>query len=405
MMVALKNALNSIKSYKLRVFTAMVWIILGITSVIVVSSIGNGLEKQMDEILTSKDDRKGKIEFWPTDYNISNVGLMLQPFGRKEIEAASLVSGVERVGKPKDDSSSMGSMGYPLDSKGEIYIQLYSYNKEDVSDVLYGRSFSLDDEDRNVAIIPETAASYLYEDPSLAIGKPITLGESTYEIVGVIAPVEQGGGMFGGGWMEEKAYIPKTIFNNMTKQQWGEDYSMEAIEVKVAPGFNKDEVLMNVVDVLQQERVKNDGTYSLSWEENQVQELEMMKNSITRFTGMITFVALVIGGIGIMNIMYMSVIERKREIGIRRAIGAKPRNIIVQFVTESVVITSIGGVFGIIFGVIVASYLGGRLPFAIMISPASCVFAAVISIFVGIIFGVIPAYKASKVDPIKAIRG
>ncbi|MGL4655289.1 MAG: ABC transporter permease [Sarcina sp.] len=405
MVVALKNALASIKSYKLRVFTAMVWIILGITSVIVVSSIGNGLEKQMDEILNNKDDRKGKIEFWPTDYNISNVGLMLQPFGRNEIETASLVSGVESVGKPKDDSSSMGSMGYPLDEKGEIYVQLYPYNEEDISDVLYGRSFSLDDDDRNVAIIPETAAGYLYEDPSLAVGKSITLGESTYEIVGVIAPVEQSGGMFGGGWMEEKAYIPKTIFNNMTKQQWGEDYSMEVIEVKVAPGFNKDEVLMNVVDALQQKRVKNDGTYSLSWEENQVQELEMMKNSITKFTGMITFVALVIGGIGIMNIMYMSVIERKREIGIRRAIGAKPRNIIVQFVTESVVITSIGGVFGIIIGVIAASYLGGRLPFAVIISPVSCIFAAIISIFVGIIFGVIPAYKASKIDPIKAIRG
>lgn len=403
MIVALKNALASIKSYKLRVFTAMVWIILGITSVIVVSSIGNGLEKQMDEMLTSKDDRKGKVEFWPEDYNISNVGLMLQPFGRKEIEIASMVSGVESVGKPKDNENS-GGLGYPLDEKGEVHIQLYPYSEQDMPEVLYGRKFSLDDDERNVIIIPENSAYYLYEDPTLAIGKPISLGEFTYEIIGIIPAVEQGG-MFGDGWIEEKAYIPKTIFNNMMKAQWGEDYSMENIEVKVAQGFNKDEVLMNVVSALQAERVENDGSYSLGWEENQVQELEMMKQNITGFTGMITLVSLVIGGIGIMNIMYMSVIERKREIGIRRAIGAKPRNIIIQFVTESVVITSIGGIFGIICGLIAAKYLGGRLPFEIVISPVSCLFAAFISIFVGIVFGVIPAFKASRIDPIKAIRG
>lgn len=404
-MVALKNAFASIKSYKLRVFTAMVWIVLGITSVIVVSSIGNGLEKQMDEMLTSKDDRKGKIEFWAKDYNISNVGLMLQPFGRKELEIASMVKGVESVGKPSEDGASMGSMGYPLDEKGEMHIQLYSYNKDDIGEILYGRDFSLDDEERKVILIPESTASYLYEEPAHALGKPMTLGEFTYEIIGVIPVKEHGGGMFGEGWKEESAYIPKTVYNNMNRQQWGDDYSIEVIEVKVAKGFNKEEVLNDVANTLQLEREQEDGTYSLGWEQNQVQELEMMKQSITKFTSIITLVALIIGGIGIMNIMYMSVIERKREIGIRRAIGAKPRNIIIQFVTESTVITSIGGIIGIIVGLIVASSLGGKLPFEVVISPISCIFAAVISILVGVIFGVIPAYKASKIDPIKAIRG
>ena len=405
-MVALKNALASIKSYKLRVFTAMVWIVLGITSVIVVSSIGNGLEKQMDEMLTSKDDRKGKIEFWPEDYNISNVGLVLQPFGRNELEVAGMVSGVESVGKPsEDDSNNMGGMSYNLDENGEVYVSLYGYNEKERPTILYGRDFTLDDENRNVILIPMDVASYLYEDPALSLGEALELESSTYEIVGVIESVPQGG-MFGmGGWMDPTAYIPKTVYNNMTKQMWGEDYSTAVIEVKVAPGFNKDEVLNNVVNALQSAREEADGSYNLSWEENETQELVMLKQSITGFTGIITFVSLVIGGIGIMNIMYMSVIERKREIGIRRAIGAKPRNIIMQFVTEASVITSIGGIIGIIVGIIAASYLGGRLPFPIVISPVSCLFAAMISVLTGIVFGVIPAYKASKIDPIKAIRG
>ncbi|MGL4760674.1 MAG: ABC transporter permease [Sarcina sp.] len=404
-MVALKNALASIKSYKLRVFTAMVWIVLGITSVIVVSSIGNGLEKQMDEILTSKDNRKGKIEFWAEDYNISNVGLVLQPFGRNELEVAALVNGVERVGKPSEDETGRGGMSYNLDENGEVYLSLYSYNEKERPTILYGRDFTLDDEERSVILVPQDVASYLHEDPALAVGKSLELENSTYEIVGVIENVEQGGMMGMGRWSDPTAYIPKTVYNNMTKQMWGEDHSIAVIEVKVAPGFNKDEVLNNVVMALQNSREEADGTYQLSWEENQTQELEMMKQSITGFTGIITLVSLVIGGIGIMNIMYMSVIERKREIGIRRAIGAKPRNIIMQFVTEASVITSMGGVVGIIAGIIAATYLGGRLPFPVVISPISCLFAAMISVLIGVIFGVIPAYKASKVDPIKAIRG
>ena len=404
-MVALKNALASIKSYKLRVFTAMVWIVLGVTSVIVVSSIGNGLEKQMDEILTSKDNRKGKVEFWANDYNISNVGLVLQPFGRSELEVAGLVSGVESVGKPSDDSNGRGGMSYNVDEKGEVYLNLHGYNEKERPTVLYGRDFTLDDEERNVVLIPQDVASYLYEDPSLALGKSLDLENSTYEIVGVIENVEQGGMMGMGGWSDPTGYIPSTVYNNMTKELWGEDFSIVAIEVKIAPGFNRDEVLNNVVTALQSAREEADGNYGLSWEEDQTQELMMLKQSITGFTGIITLVSLIIGGIGIMNIMYMSVIERKREIGIRRAIGAKPRNIIMQFVTEASVITSMGGVIGIVVGIIVAIYLGGKLPFDVVISPVSCLFAAIISILTGIIFGVIPAYKASKIDPIKAIRG
>ncbi|MGL5820196.1 MAG: ABC transporter permease [Sarcina sp.] len=403
MMVILKNALASIKAYKLRVFTALLWIVLGITSVIVVASAGNGLEKMLDNILYSNDDRIGRIGFYATDYNLINPALSLQPFGEKELEVISLVNGVESVAPAKDDDN-QGSWGVNYGEGFEqSYMEVQPYNELKKPEILYGRDFTFEDEDRRVLIVSDSIADYLTEgQPEKIIGQSMTIDDKKYEVVGV-TPRTFIDGMF--GKYHDFGYVPQKVFNGIVKHYWRNDsYGVDKIDVKVAKGFDKKEVLNNVNIALAEARPDGDVNYYFMDEEAENIKF-VLKLSIMGVIGAITLVSLAIGGLGVMNIMYMAVIERKREIGIRRAIGAKPRDIIIQFITEAGIITTLGGIIGIVLGIVVTLLVGNKLPFEIIIKPIDCVFAAVASGIAGVVFGAIPAIKASKVDPIKAIRG
>nr|WP_242982972.1 FtsX-like permease family protein [Clostridium perfringens] len=130
---------------------------------------------------------------------------------------------------------------------------------------------------------------------------------------------------------------------------------------------------------------------------------EKLIGGLTKFIAFITGISLLVGGIGVMNIMYVSVSERKREIGIRRAIGAKPKSILLQFLFEAVLVTLIGGLIGILLGYLISKVAGAFLPFKPILTMSTFVGATLVSIIEGVVFGIIPAYNACKLDPIKAI--
>ena len=401
-MVHLKNALDSMRSHKFKVFISMIWIIIGITSVVVVSSIGKGLENQMDEIIEKDADKRFVVDFYPNDYGIIDVGMFYQPFSSKEIDIITSTSGVQGVSTDMDsEGGSYGGYGTSIEKDGEYYNVSFSpYDEEKRPEILYGRDFSLDELDRDVILLSEETAMIDFEDASEAIGESILLEGIRYEIIGIVPSIIHQS--FMDSYTEAVSYVPKHIMEDLYSAGGWND-SSASIKVTVSKGFNNDEVANNITEALN--KTRTDGSYNTVYKEGAINQLEYIKFAISSFTGIITLVSLIIGGIGIMNIMYMSVIERKREIGIRRAIGAKPRTIILQFVTEAAVITTMGGFFGIIIGIIVSIMLGGKLPFEIQIDPLMCIFAAVISSLTGVVFGVIPAMKAAKVDPIKAIQG
>ena len=131
----------------------------------------------------------------------------------------------------------------------------------------------------------------------------------------------------------------------------------------------------------------------------------MMVSGVNKFVLLVTAISMFVGGIGVMNIMYISVIERKREIGIRRAIGASPTKIVCQFLIESTVITVLGCILGLIVGSIVMNAIAPHIPFKAIPSTSIYLIAVGSSILTGIISGVLPAFKAAKIDPIEAIKG
>lgn len=406
-MILIKNAIANIKAYKLRVAMAMIWIILGVTSVVVVSSISNGLDKQIKDITKNSKNRNGIINFYPNDYKIVDVALVFQPFSNKEIEAISLVNGVQSISVSDGNDQSMGRFGTEatIDSK-KGYVEVAAIKEDSKLNVIYGRGFAYEDENRNVILLSEESAMELFDNPSEAVGTAINLNGNYYEVIGIIAMQEQQNNFFSmRGYGFETSYMPEEIYNNFTgaNNDYGEP--TPAVNVRVSPGFDKTEVLNNVVARLSEIKGDRDGEYSIQWDENGADELSYIKESIERFTGIITGILLIIGGIGITNVMYMSVVERKREIGIRRAIGAKPRNILLQFIIESAIITSIGGIFGVIIGIITSNYTSSKLPFAVVIDGKACLYAAILAVITGIVFGLIPAFRASRLDPIKAIQG
>ncbi|EPZ53310.1 ftsX-like permease family protein [[Clostridium] sordellii ATCC 9714] len=189
----------------------------------------------------------------------------------------------------------------------------------------------------------------------------------------------------------------KNLENKSKKNQ------ISSLDIFIAPGYDFDSVSKSVKESLDKKHSDLDGTYEVVNPGSTTEAFTKIISSITMFITFITAISLFVGGIGVMNIMYVSVTERKREIGIRRAIGATPNSIMLQFLFEAIFVTLLGGLLGILIGFLLSQLAGMFMPFKPVVTIKTFLGASSTSIIVGIIFGIIPAYKASRLDPIKAI--
>lgn len=402
-MVIIKNAIENIKTNKLRVLVAMVWIVLGITSVVVVSSIGNGIEKRGEENSKNEDFRKTTMIFYP-NYESNFDSTFYEPFNEEDVGTIKAIPGIERV-IPKYGEVNGGNFGVNIYVNGSyLYTKTIEYKDNERLDIAYGRNFSIDDLDRKTIVLDSSIAYDLGDTiPQNAVGKSIDIEGESFEIIGVLKEVKSEV-MFGSVYKEPESYLPKKAMNDIEeKKSFGGPIS--SLEILVKVGYDVPEVMGQVMDKILNNKSKENGEYSYSSTGSGDHELRIMQQTINRFTAILSNVSLLIGGIGIMNIMYMSVAERKREIGIRRAIGAEPKDILIQFLIETIIITILGGIVGMIVGTIAASQVAPYLGIPAIPSIYVYVKAVGVSIITGAVFGSIPALKAAKLDPIKAIQG
>ena len=415
-MGVIKSTLSNLKGHKLRVFVTMLWIIIGITSVILVSSIGNGLKQEVKYSVDKVNPNKTRINFEPTDSSMIDMSIFLKPFSKNDLETLSFVEGVERIEPSKDDFN-YGSTYYDEAkfNKKSTYLEVSELKKDTYLKPIYGRSFSLEDENRNVVIITMQNALDLFNNPKDAIGKGITLPttNTTFEVIGIIdesSIINKNSdknstsinNLYYGDMMYITSYMPKKALDNLINQ-YSSPQEIYSLDLVVSKGYDVFDVSNNIINKLYELHPDINGSYSTPDPSQETQELENMISTINKFVTLITFISMFVGGVGVMNIMYVSVMERQREIGIRRAIGAKPRTIMLQFLLESIFITVCGGILGIIVGFIVVNYASNYLPFKAIPNINSFLFASITTVITGIVFGIIPAYKASKLDPIKAI--
>ncbi len=408
-MSVIKSSLINLKGHKLRVFVTLLWIIMGITSSILVSSIGNGLKKEVTDSVNRVNPNKTRIYFESNDSNMANMETFLNPFKLEDIDELSFIEGVERISASNDDFS-MGSMYYSDASfdKKTTYLDIKEFNDDKIVPV-FGRNFSYDDENRKVIIITMQNAIDLFNTPKEALGKGITINNHIYEVIGIIDEnsiknnsENNINNMYYDDMNYIYSYMPKKAFNDLMNQ-FSYPQEIYSLDLVVSKGHDMYEVSNNVINKLYELHPDINGSYNIDDPTEETKELESMISTINKFVTLITAISMFVGGVGVMNIMYVSVMERQREIGIRRAIGAKPLDILVQFLVEAIFITILGGIIGIVIGFIVVNYASNYLPFKALPNINSLLFASVTTVITGTIFGIVPAIKASKLDPIKAI--
>lgn len=387
----IKTSISSIKAHKLRVFLTMIGIIIGISSVVTILSIGDGLKAEVNKSMEGTSANKYNITFAPenTGFNAA----VVESFTESDIEDIKRIDKIKKVEKSQGNdiggiSLSMSDISY-FDKQS--FLMVDAYDKKTI-EVEYGRTFKKGEENKHLIVLSNSVAKDLFEDEEKAIGKGVSISGTIYEIIGVQAPIT-GFSLFG-----ELSYISEANKSTISVSD-----SIYSIDVYIEPDGDIDEIFEDIKSTLERNHPNLEGEYKLQDPQEITKAFEKIIGGITMFITAITGISLFVGGIGVMNIMYVSVTERKREIGIRRAIGAKPLSILLQFLFEAILVTGFGGLLGILLGFLFSKIAGAFMPFPPVLTIKSFVGATLTSVLVGIIFGIIPAYNASKLDPIKAI--
>lgn len=400
----LKMAVDNIRANKGRSILTMLGIIIGISSVIMIMSIGQGAKGEIGDQLNAVAG--GQI-FISGAYGDSDL-IYLTP---EDLEAIKEVEGVKGV-TPNDSMS--GKLISPRDIEFDVGITTgtedlkYTHNPE----MKYGRYFTDSDvEAMNlVAVIGEGDARKLFgTDDVVGMSVEATIFDTTQEItmIGVIKEeqTEEGGLVNSMMYNSNRVslYMPYTA-NYAFGYILDDFYSIFVI---ADSGYSSVAVSSEIVSLLERRyQVQGEDKFYVEDAESQIKMITDVLDMLTAFIAFVAAIALLVGGIGVMNIMLVSVTERTREIGIRKALGARTRSIMMQFLSESAIITAMGGIIGIVLGIIGARAVCSlpMLGFPARISISTIILATFFSSCVGIFFGIYPARKAAKLSPIEALR-
>lgn len=389
----IKTALYSIKAHKLRVFLTMIGIIIGISSTVAMKSIGDGLTEYMINSMQESGSNVYQVYFSNDNYEMDNG--MVEYFDENDIADIQAIEGITKVEAATNMGTSdqiYGSLNF-FGSTYETYIASYS---EFDPDMKYGKWFNESDDDKKQIVLNYEAAKKLMDNPNEAIGKGVTFNGEIYEVIGV---TKKSDSMF--DMTSMYCFVSKDNIVDATSSD-----IIYQVNFTADPECDTDEIFEEVTSLLEKNHPQLQGEYKVYDPSADVELISNVIGGLTSFVTAITGIALFVGGVGVMNIMYVSVTERRREIGIRRAIGAKPKSIMLQFLLEAVIVTVIGGIIGIIFGALLGKLIGNIIPidgFKSVITLKTLLQSASVSVLVGVLFGIVPASNAAKLDPIKAI--
>jgi putative ABC transport system permease protein len=265
-----------------------------------------------------------------------------------------------------------------------------------------GRFYSAEDMRRRAAVclLGETARKKLFPDVPNPVGQSVRIDRTMFRVIGVLAPK---GRSATGADQDDQVFVPITTLQHRLA---GEE------KVNLIVTAAKDEGLLPKAEaeiervLRQRHKIKPDAT--ADFDVSSVQELAelavMVTTTLQGLSAVIASVSLLVGGVGVMNIMLVAVTERTREIGLRMAVGAKPADVLLQFLGEAVVLALLGGLIGVILGLSGSLALGAFLNWPVVVPPGAVVLAFAVSAAVGVTFGFYPAWKASRLDPITALR-
>ena len=384
-------ALMSVKAHKMRSILTMLGIIIGVAAVIVVVAIGQGGEAMLKSQIAG-DGNTIEVFYQPSEEEMQQGKWEENPFTQEDIRQ---LEGIEKVSNVVASSSEFSTANL-RDEEAETSITGINEAYLDVNQlkVEKGRSFTNADflGGRRVAIVSAAMQEELFDGKS-PIGEIIRIGVQPVEVIGVL---EKPTGLFAFGSVE--TYIPWTAMRNMLGTN---NYSQVTLQVENADDIQP--IGERATTVLNQLHDTEDSYQVINMEEI-AQGIGQVTTIMTTIIGSIAGISLLVGGIGVMNIMLVSVTERTREIGIRKSLGATRQQILLQFLVESIILTLIGGIIGIILGAGTAYLVSFFADWPSLISWQVVLGAVLFSMLIGIAFGLLPANKASRLDPIDSLR-
>ena len=380
----LKLAFNSMFTNKMRTFLSLLGIVIGVGSVVTIMNLGESVKRSITDSM-----------------NIGGVDeITVIPMGSNSVFSEEFaytfqdnVYGIESVSAYVSTKATLRN-GQETKSS-QVYGVTSSYIDE--SSLLYGETFSKANNlmREQVVILGYDLAEDLFPGGG-AVGSYVSIYRSQAKQYRVIGVLEDTSGSVGSN-TNSNAYIPFNTFDERLKKVT----AVSQYTIKVKEGFSATDVSSEVKNYLSSVASSND--YYVSSAQELVDMTESVTGYLTTFLAAIAAISLLVGGIGIMNIMLVTVVERTREIGIRKALGATPKTIRSQFMVEATVLSIFGGIIGIVFGVVVSYVISSAAGWNLYFSLWAILISIGFSSAVGIFFGWYPAAKAAALDPIEAL--
>jgi macrolide export ATP-binding/permease protein macB len=388
---AFKMSVSAIVAHKMRSLLTMLGIIIGITSVVSVVALGNGSQQKILENI------KGIGTNTMTIFNGTGFGdRRAEQMQNLTVNDANALSNQSYVQSVTPNSTSSGTLIYGNQTFSSTSLKGVSEQSFDVEGLTLklGNTFTQEDirNNQSVALIDESAKKSIFphENP---LGKIVMFNKRPLRIIGVVSDRQMGGAS-----SSLNIYAPySTVMNKISGSK-----KIASITVKVSDSVNSTVAEKGITELLQMRHGKKD--FFIMNSDTIKQTIESTTSTMKLLISSIAFISLIVGGIGVMNIMLVSVTERTKEIGVRMAIGARQSNILQQFLIEAVLICLIGGVTGILLsGVIGLLFNTFMSDFAMAFSTASIIAAVAFSTLIGVVFGYMPAKRAAQLDPITAL--
>ena len=388
----MRMSLKNIKSNKMRSFLTMLGIIIGVAAVISMMTIVQGV---MDAQMKQYESLGAGTLI------ISAPGTSLKKgLTSAELETLASVDGVDGI-SPEVSVTTTASYEGTVYKKISVTGYGTDYFRHNKDLVKLGRAFyeNETDGDVNVCIVDKNFVSTILKGHQ-ALGSMIQLGGYTYTIVGI----QKEDDSIMGSSSDNSSLDGSVIIPYRNAMKLGNSYNIAAAVVYIKDGYTNSQVATDLRNVLSKIYNGKENSYSVINYESLVKMMNQMKTMLTSMLGGIAGIALLVGGIGIMNMMLVSVTERTKEIGLRKALGAEPIRIQLEFLLEAVTLSLMGGFVGVGVGIGI-SYVGSILmKFDFKIMSDAIVLGVGFSIAVGVIFGWAPASRGSKLNPIDALR-
>ena len=393
-------AIQSIRDHKMRAGLTMLGIIIGVGAVIAVVALGSGAQKAIEDRIAALGANVLSVypgqSFFGGRASDQRVSLTTDDAAALKRDARSLEEVVPELSRNYTVEHLTQNLNVRIIGTTPSYLDVKNYTVE------YGGMFTAGDDAarQRYAVLGSAVPELLQANPAALVHQTLQIGGQTFEVIGVLAAK---GGQMSFENPDEQILIP---LNTARYRLMGSD-RLRQISIKVRDGVPLERGMVDIERVMRREHKIRPGADNDFQIRNQQEILATQQEATEVFKyllGSIAAVSLVVGGIGIMNIMLVSVTERTREIGVRRALGATKLAILSQFLVEAVVLCLLGGLFGVVVGAATAKIMADFLGWNTLVSPAAVAIAFAFSAFVGLFFGLWPARRAAGLNTIDALR-